>query len=96
VTGSDRCSDPEMEPEFAAFRTPAIVRFSASSSVAFVRARLPNERIGAIGASLGGAAALLGPHPLPVNALVFFESVYPDIASLVPNANKIGAPTSAT
>jgi uncharacterized protein len=51
----------------------------ASSAVAFVRARLPDERIGAIGTSLGGAAALLGPHPISVNALVL-ESVYSDIA----------------
>ena len=56
----------------------------ASSSVAFVRARLPNERIGAIGTSLGGAAALLGPHPLPVNALAL-ESVYSDIAPAITN-----------
>jgi alpha/beta superfamily hydrolase len=46
----------------------------AGSSVAFVRARLPNERIGAIGTSLGGAAALPGPHPLPVNAPVLRHS----------------------
>jgi alpha/beta superfamily hydrolase len=56
----------------------------AGSAVAFVRARLPNERIGAIGTSLGGAAALLGPHPLPVNALVL-ESVYSDIALAITN-----------
>jgi alpha-beta hydrolase superfamily lysophospholipase len=56
----------------------------AGSAVAFVRARLPNERIGAIGTSLGGAAALLGPHPLPVNALVL-ESVYSDIAPAIMN-----------
>jgi uncharacterized protein len=56
----------------------------AGSAVAFVRARLPNERIGAIGTSLGGAAALLGPHPLPVNALVL-ESVYSDIAPAITN-----------
>lgn len=56
----------------------------AGSSVAFVRARLPNEQIGAIGTSLGGAAALLGPHPLPVKALVL-ESVYSDIAPAITN-----------
>ena len=56
----------------------------AGSSVAFIRERLPNERIGAIGTSLGGAAALLGPHPLPVNALVL-ESVYSDITPAVTN-----------
>jgi uncharacterized protein len=56
----------------------------AGSSVAFVRTRLPNERIGAIGTSLGGAAAVLGSHPLPVNALVL-ESVYSDIAPAITN-----------
>jgi fermentation-respiration switch protein FrsA (DUF1100 family) len=72
----------------------------ARSAVAFVRARLPDERIGAIGTSLGGAAALLGPHPLPVDALVL-ESVYPDItpailnrlrAVLGPSLGRIAAP----
>jgi fermentation-respiration switch protein FrsA (DUF1100 family) len=54
----------------------------AGAAVAFVRRRLPGERIGAIGASMGGAAALLGPAPLPVDALVV-ESVYPDIETAV-------------
>ena len=47
-------------------------------------ADLPGEKIGAIGSSLGGAAALLGPHPLPVDALVL-ESVYPDIGAATGN-----------
>jgi fermentation-respiration switch protein FrsA (DUF1100 family) len=50
----------------------------AMSAVAYARARLPAERIGIIGVSLGGAAALLGPQPLPVDAMVL-ESVFPDI-----------------
>ena len=50
----------------------------AASAVAFVRARLPGVRVGAVGASLGGAAALLGDKPLAVDALVI-ESVYPTI-----------------
>lgn len=50
----------------------------AAAAVTFLRARLPGERIGAIGASLGGAAALLGPGPLRIDALVL-EAVYPDI-----------------
>jgi fermentation-respiration switch protein FrsA (DUF1100 family) len=54
----------------------------AGAAVAFVRQRLPAERVGAIGASLGGAAALLGPAPLPIDALVL-ESVYPDIEAAV-------------
>jgi uncharacterized protein len=54
----------------------------ASAAVASMRRRLPAERVGAIGTSLGGAAALLGPGPLPVDALVL-ESVYPDIEAAV-------------
>jgi fermentation-respiration switch protein FrsA (DUF1100 family) len=54
----------------------------AFAAVAFLRERLPGERIGAIGISLGGAAALVGDTPLQVDALVL-ESVYPDIGSAV-------------
>ncbi|HEY6255825.1 MAG TPA: alpha/beta hydrolase [Xanthobacteraceae bacterium] len=54
----------------------------AGAAIAFVRRRVPAEHVGAIGASLGGAAALLGPAPLPVDALVL-ESVYPDIEAAV-------------
>jgi fermentation-respiration switch protein FrsA (DUF1100 family) len=50
----------------------------AASAVAYLRERLPGERIGAVGSSLGGAAALLAPKPLDVDALVL-ESVYADI-----------------
>ena len=60
----------------------------AAAAVAFVRQRLPNERIGAIGSSLGGAAALLGPEPLAVDALVL-ESVYPDIGTAIANRIRI-------
>jgi uncharacterized protein len=56
----------------------------AMAAVAYVKHRLPGERIGVIGTSLGGAAALLGPRPLPVDALVL-ESVYPDIAAATAN-----------
>jgi fermentation-respiration switch protein FrsA (DUF1100 family) len=56
----------------------------AAAAVAFARQRLPGEKIGAIGSSLGGAAALLGPSPLPVDALVL-ESVYPDIGAATEN-----------
>lgn len=55
-----------------------------AAAVAFVRQRLPGERVGAIGISLGGAAALLGPGPLAVDALVL-ESVYPDIDAALAN-----------
>jgi fermentation-respiration switch protein FrsA (DUF1100 family) len=56
----------------------------AAAAIAYLRERLPNERIGAIGSSLGGAAALLAPAPLDVDALVL-ESVYPDIGSAIEN-----------
>jgi fermentation-respiration switch protein FrsA (DUF1100 family) len=56
----------------------------ARAAVEFARRRLPDERIGAIAASLGGAAALLGPSPLPVDALVL-EAVYPDIETALAN-----------
>jgi fermentation-respiration switch protein FrsA (DUF1100 family) len=60
----------------------------ARAAVAFVRERLPAERVGAIGSSLGGAAALLGPGPLPVDALVL-ESIYSEIGTAI--ANRIRA-----
>ena len=60
----------------------------AAAAVAYVRQRLPNERIAAIGSSLGGASALLGPAPLPVDALVL-ESVYPDIGSAIANRIRV-------
>ena len=50
----------------------------AAAAVQFVQTRAPGERIGIVGTSLGGAAAVLGPAPLAVHAMVL-ESVYPDI-----------------
>jgi uncharacterized protein len=58
--------------------------YDAHAAVGFVRQRLPRERIAVMGDSLGGAAALLGPGPLPVDALVL-EAVYPDIGSAIAN-----------
>jgi uncharacterized protein len=60
----------------------------AASAVAFMRQRMPNERVGAVGSSLGGAAALLGPQPLPVDALVL-ESVYSDIGTAIGNRVRV-------
>jgi fermentation-respiration switch protein FrsA (DUF1100 family) len=60
----------------------------AAAAVAFMRQRLPNERIGAIGSSLGGASTLLAPAPLSVDALVL-ESVYPDIGSAIANRVRV-------
>jgi fermentation-respiration switch protein FrsA (DUF1100 family) len=56
----------------------------ARAAVDFARAALPGERVGVIGVSLGGAAALLGPGPLPVEALLV-ESVFPNIESALGN-----------
>jgi pimeloyl-ACP methyl ester carboxylesterase len=50
----------------------------AAAALAYLRAREPHERVGVIGVSMGGAAALLGPGPLDANAFVL-ESVYPTI-----------------
>jgi alpha-beta hydrolase superfamily lysophospholipase len=56
----------------------------AIAAVSFVRRRSPGELVGALGVSLGGAAALLGPEPLHLDALVL-ESVYPDIDAALAN-----------
>ncbi|TWU42342.1 alpha/beta hydrolase [Novipirellula artificiosorum] len=58
-------------------------RLDAVAAVAFARSRNPNHRIGLIGCSLGGAAALLA-SPLDLDALVL-ESVYPTISEAVHN-----------
>ena len=50
----------------------------AAAAVRFARDHAPGERLGAVGISLGGAAALLGPGVLDVDALVL-EAVYPTI-----------------
>jgi pimeloyl-ACP methyl ester carboxylesterase len=56
----------------------------AQAQIAFLRQRAPGERIGVIGVSLGGAAALLATRPLDVDALVL-ESVYPAIQPAISN-----------
>ncbi len=61
----------------------------AAAAIDFVRRKLPGERVGALGVSLGGAAALLGPEPLDVDALVL-ESVYPDIDAALANRLRSG------
>jgi len=50
----------------------------ARAAVSFLRARAPGARIGVIGVSMGGAAALLATPPLEADALVL-EMVYPTI-----------------
>ena len=61
----------------------------AAAAVRFVRGRLPGERVGVIGVSLGGAAAVLGPESLRVDALVL-ESVYPSIDAALANRLRAG------
>ncbi len=61
----------------------------AVAALQFVRARAPGQSVAAIGISLGGAAALLSPEPLAVDALVL-EAVYPDIGSALSNRLRIG------
>ena len=57
----------------------------AAAALAFLRAGMPNRPVGLIGASLGGAAALLGDDgPLPVQAMVL-QAVYPDLRDAVFN-----------
>ncbi len=56
----------------------------AQAEVAYVRRRLPQEKVAALGVSLGGAAALLATPPLQVDALVL-ESVYPTIDEAISN-----------
>jgi pimeloyl-ACP methyl ester carboxylesterase len=52
--------------------------FDAAAALDYLRQCSGGERVAAIGISMGGAAALLGPGPLHVDALVL-ESVYPTI-----------------
>lgn len=50
----------------------------ATAAVQFLHARLPGEKIGVIGISMGAAAAQLAQPPLPVDALIL-ESSYPTL-----------------
>jgi pimeloyl-ACP methyl ester carboxylesterase len=42
----------------------------AAAALGFLRRAAPDERVGVIGVSMGGAATLLGPGPLDVSAVV--------------------------
>jgi uncharacterized protein len=50
----------------------------ARAAVAFVRSLAPREKIGVIGVSMGGAAAMLAEPPISVDAIVL-EQVYPTL-----------------
>jgi alpha-beta hydrolase superfamily lysophospholipase len=60
----------------------------ATAAVNFVHQKSPGEKIGIIGHSMGGAAALLAEPPLPVNAMIL-ESVYPTIQQAITDRLKI-------
>lgn len=54
----------------------------ARAAVDFVRAAAPGERVGVVGVSMGGAAALLAEPPLDAQAFVL-EMVYPTIEQAI-------------
>ena len=56
----------------------------AEAAVRYLKRRLPGERIGVLGTSLGGAAALLGTTSASVDALVL-EAVYTTFVEAVEN-----------
>jgi uncharacterized protein len=60
----------------------------ARAAVRFVRERLPGERVGVVGVSMGGAAALLAEPPLGADALVL-EMVYPTLEEAVADRLKM-------
>jgi fermentation-respiration switch protein FrsA (DUF1100 family) len=62
----------------------ALESLDAVAALAYLRAVVPEERVGVIGVSMGGAASLLGPGPLAANAFVL-ESVYPTIRQALGN-----------
>jgi uncharacterized protein len=65
-------------------------RHDAQAAVVFARATYPQAKIGVLGASMGGAAALFA-SPLAIDALVI-ESVYPTIRQAIYNrvAERLG------
>jgi len=64
----------------------------AAAAVDYLRRRVGDARIGAIGVSMGAAAALLADPPLPIDALVV-EEVYPTLDEAVADriAMRLGA-----
>lgn len=57
---------------------------NVEAAVNYLRQTLPNERIGAIGVSLGAAAIVLAKHDLRLNAVIL-ESLHPTIEEAVEN-----------
>lgn len=58
------------------------------ASVDFLRKNFPNERIGAIGTSLGAASIVLAKHNLNLNAVIL-ESLHPTLEEAVENRLKL-------
>ena len=56
----------------------------AQGAVEFIKKNCPGEKLGVIGLSMGGAAAILASPALEVDAIVL-EAVYPDIERAVAN-----------
>jgi fermentation-respiration switch protein FrsA (DUF1100 family) len=56
----------------------------ARAAIAFVRSRAPGEKLGVVGVSQGGAAALIANPPLEVDAAVL-EQVYSNIEEAISN-----------
>jgi pimeloyl-ACP methyl ester carboxylesterase len=69
----------------------------AEAALAWLRRRSPGRRIGVIGVSLGGAAALLGDEgPLAADTLVL-HAVYPDLRRAIRNRlERSGSPVAAS
>ena len=57
---------------------------AVAAAASYARDRSPEDAIGAIGVSLGGASLLLGAAPPRLQAVVL-ESVYPDIGTAIRN-----------
>ena len=55
-----------------------------AAALAWLREKVPRERVGALGLSLGGAALALASRTAPIDAIVL-ESVFPDIRNAVAN-----------
>lgn len=56
----------------------------ATASLKFIKQKMPNEKIGVMGISMGGAAFLLQKEPEKVDALIL-EMVYPTIQKAIEN-----------
>ena len=63
-------------------------RYDVLAAVRFLRERAPGTPVGLIGASLGGAAALLATPPLQVDVMVL-EAVYPTMDRAIENRLRI-------